>query len=161
MACASSSIVGCGDSAGARSANIKPDNMPDGQTWTGVYFNPVFGNLHMVANDNNIVGKWKRADQSAWGDLSGVATGNVMHFTWKEHKYGLVGPAAEASGKGYFVFKINSDKIPELDGEYGMGSDEVGGSWHTVKQIGKTPDMNSIKGDMQGTAPPASKDNWQ
>jgi hypothetical protein len=161
IACASVSLVGCGESGGAQSANIKPENMPEGQQWTGVYFNPVFGYLHVVQNDNDIVGRWKRADQSAWGELSGVATGNVMHFTWKEHKYGLVGPAADAKGKGYFVYKVNSDKTGELDGEYGIGDDETGGSWHNVKQTNKQPDLNSIKGDMQGTAPPASKDSWQ
>jgi hypothetical protein len=161
LACASSSLVACGGGNDAHSANIKPDNMPEGQEWTGVYFNPVFGYLHMIQNDNNIVGKWKRADSSAWGEMSGVATGNVVHFTWKEHKYGLVGPAAEAKGKGYFVFKMNSDKIGELDGEYGLGDDETGGQWHNVKQVNKKPDLNSIQGDMQGTAPPATKDSWQ
>jgi hypothetical protein len=161
LACASSSIVACGGAGDAHMAKIKPDNMPEGQEWTGVYFNPVFGYLHMIQNDNNIVGKWKRADSSAWGEMSGVATGNVVHFTWKEHKYGLVGPAAEAKGKGYFVFKMNSDKIGELDGEYGLDDDETGGQWHNVKQVNKKADLNSIQGDMQGTAPPATKDSWQ
>ncbi len=161
IACATSSIVGCGGGGGAQSAHIVPGDMPEGQEWKGVYFNPVFGYLHIVQNDNNIVGKWKRADQSAWGELSGTATGNVMHFTWKEHKYGLVGPAAEAKGKGYFVFKMDSDKVGELDGEYGIGDDETGGTWHNVKQTNKQPDLNSIQGDMQGTAPPAAKDSWQ
>ena len=160
LACASSSLVACGGAGDAHTANIKPDNMPEGQEWTGVYFNPVFGYLHMIQNDNNIVGKWKRTDSSAWGEMSGVATGNVVHFTWKEHKYGLVGPAAEAKGKGYFVFKMNSDKFGELDGEYGLGDDETGGQWHNVKQVGKKVDMNSIQGDMQGTAPPATNDAW-
>ena len=64
--------------------------------------------------------------------------------------------AAEASGNGYFVFSMNSDKIGTLDGEYGIGEDETGGQWKNVKQVGKAPDLNSIKGDMQGTAPPAA-----
>ena len=44
-----------------------------------------------------------------------MKTGNVLHFTWKEHKYGLVGPAAER-GKGYFVYKAGENGIAELDG---------------------------------------------
>jgi hypothetical protein len=161
LACASGSLVACGGSD-AHTANIKPDDMPQGETWTGVYFHPVYGYLHLVANDNNIVGKWKRTDGSAWGQVSGVATGNVLHFHWKEKKYGLVGPASESEGKGYFVYKVNSEKIPELDGKFGMGSDEVGGGdWHTVKQVRMAPDLNSIKGDNAGVAAPATKDSWQ
>src|SRR4051812_4568164 len=94
LACASSSVVGCGGGEGARTANVKPDDMPAGESWTGVYYHPVYGYLHMMESDSNVVGRWKRTDQSAWGELSGVKTGNVLHFQWKEHKYGLVGPAA-------------------------------------------------------------------
>jgi hypothetical protein len=159
LACASTSLVACGD-GGMHTANIKPDDMPAGESWTGVYYHPVYGYLHLVANTNNIVGKWKRTDTSAWGELSGVATGNVLHFHWKEHKYGLVGPAAESSGKGYFVYKVGGEKIPELDGQFGVGSDEVGADWHNVKQVRMTPDLNSIKGD-NAVAQPASKDSWQ
>ena len=163
LACASSfsprlpSLVGCGGPPPA--ANVKADDMPQGETWTGVYFHPVYGYLHMIQNDNNVIGKWKRNDQSAWGELSGVATGNVLHFTWKEHKYGLVGPAAEAKGKGYFVYKVGAEKIPELDGQFGIGSEETGADWHNVKQVRMTPDLNSIKGDVPAAQP--NRDSWQ
>ena len=158
LASASVSLVACGGPP-PNQANIKPDNMPEGETWSGVYFHPVYGYLHMVQNDNNVVGKWKRADQSAWGELSGVATGNVVHFTWKEHKYGLVGPAAESKGKGYFVYKMGAEKIAELDGQFGIDNDETGADWHNIKQIRMTPDLKSIKGD--SSVQPASKDSWQ
>ena len=161
LACASTSLVACGGDGNAHTAKITPGDMPAGESWTGVYFHPVYGYLHMIANENNVVGKWKRADQSAWGELSGVATGNVLHLQWKEHKYGLVGPAAESKGKGYFVYKPGTEKIPELDGQFGVDSDETGADWHNVKQMRVTPDLNSIKGDMGGAAQPASKDSWQ
>jgi hypothetical protein len=160
LACGSSALVACGG-GDTHTANIKPDDMPEGESWTGVYYHPVYGYLHLVANENNIVGKWKRTDGSAWGQISGVATGNVLHFHWKEHKYGVVGPSAEQSGKGYFQYKMGAEKIAELDGQFGMGSDETGGDWHTVKQVRMTPDLNSIKGDNPGVAQPASKDSWQ
>jgi hypothetical protein len=158
LASAPSLLVACGGPP-PNQATVKPDNMPEGETWTGVYFHPVYGYLHMVQTDNDVVGKWKRADQSAWGELSGVATGNVIHFTWKEHKYGLVGPAAESRGKGYFVYKMGAEKIAELDGQFGIGSDETGADWHNIKQVRMKPDMNSIKGDSTGQ--PAAKDSWQ
>jgi hypothetical protein len=154
-------LAGCAGNEGLHAANLKPGDMPADESWNGVYYHPVYGYLHMVQNDNNIVGRWKRTDQSAWGEMSGVATGNVVHFQWKEHKYGLVGPAAEQHGKGYFVYKVNNEKIPELDGQFGVDQDEVGADWHNVKQMRMKPDLNSIKGDTGGTSQPASKDSWQ
>ena len=155
-------LVACGGDSGMHAANIKPDNMPEGETWTGVYYHPVYGYLHMVENSDSVVGKWKRTDQSAWGELSGVKTGNVLHYEWKEHKIGLVGPAAESKGKGYFVYKKGTEEgIPELDGQFGIGDDEVGADWHCVKQVRMNPNLNSIGGDPSGTAAPATKDKWQ
>jgi hypothetical protein len=160
LSAASPTLVACGGEGNAHTAKIVVGEMPSGETWTGVYFHPVYGYLHMVQNENNIVGKWKRADQSAWGELSGVANGNVLHFSWKEHKYGLVGPAAESKGKGYFVYKMGAEKIAELDGQFGVDNDETGADWHNIKQVRMTPDLNSIKGDSTA-AQPAAKDSWQ
>lgn len=145
--------VGCGGPDG-KSANVVAGDMPAGETWAGVYFHPVFGNLHMVEQDNNIIGKWQRTDKSAWGQLSGTKVGNVMHFQWTEHKYGMVGPSAAVKGKGYFVYKMGPDSIAQLHGEYGLDSDEVGSTWDCVKQMaGKVPmqpDLNSISGETPG-----------
>ena len=154
-------LAGCGGGGGAKAANVQPGDMPSGESWTGVYYHPVFGYLHMQEQDTNVVGKWKRTDQSAWGELSGVKTGNVLHFSWKEHKYGLVGPAAEQAGKGYFVYKPGQEGIAELDGQFGTGNDETGGDWHNVKQKNIKPDLSSIHGDTGGTSLPATKDKWQ
>ena len=160
LAVVGSTVAGCGGSQEAKSANVKPDDMPSGETWTGVYFHPVYGYLHMVEQDTNVVAKWKRTDQSAWGELSGVKTGNVVHFTWHEHKYGLVGPSAETHGKGYFVYKMNGESIAELDGQFGLENDETGSDWHNVKQQRMVPDLNSIKGDTGGLSPSAGE-QWK
>jgi|HubBroStandDraft_5_1064220.scaffolds.fasta_scaffold339491_2 hypothetical protein len=150
------SLAACGGPSAAV-AHVTPGNMPEGESWTGVYFHPVFGYLHLVEQDTSVIGKWKRADQSAWGELSGTKVGNVLHFQWKEHKYGLVGPAAEQHGKGVFVYKMGSDnKIAELDGQFGMDDDEVGSEWHNIKQVNLKPDLGSITGDLGGTAPAAA-----
>ncbi|MEO8874100.1 MAG: hypothetical protein ABI461_00820 [Polyangiaceae bacterium] len=155
---ASSTLVACGG-GDAKAANVTPGNMPDGESWQGVYYHPVFGYLHMVEQGTSVVGKWKRTDQSAWGELSGTETGNVVHFTWKEHKYNQVGPSSTSSGKGYFVYKINSDKTAELDGQYGLGDDETGSEWHNVKQLHMNPDLNSITGG--GDDPQTSSEHLQ
>ncbi len=151
-------VPGCGDGGGdAKTAKVAPGEMPEGETWTGVYFHPVYGYLHMVEEGSNVIGKWKRADQSKWGELSGTKTGNVLHFTWKEHTIGLVGAGAESSGKGYFVYKMpKGGSIPELDGQYGLGNDETGRDWHNVKQQRMSPDLKSINGDTGGLSTPAA-----
>jgi len=128
--------------------------MPEGNEWTGVYFHPVYGYLHMIEQDQKVIGKWQRTDKSAWGQLSGTKNGNVLHFQWTEKKYGLVGPSASQTGRGYFVYAIGKDEIANLTGEYGLGQDEVGSEWNCVKQQRMNPDLNSITGDVPGGGPP-------
>ena len=98
-------LSGCAGQEGPKHAQIKAGEMPEGESFTGVYFHPVYGYLHMVEDGSNIFGKWKRADQSRWGELQGTKTGNLVRFTWKEHTIGLVGAGAESKGKGYFLYK--------------------------------------------------------
>lgn len=158
LATPSATFIGCGAPA-PLTANIKPGDMPEGESWTGVYFHPLYGYLHLTEQDTTVIGKWQRADKSAWGELSGTKVGNVLHFQWKEHKYGLVGAAAESRGRGVFVFKPGANKIPELDGQFGVNEDEVGSEWHNIKQMNMKPDLNSISGDLGGTAP-AGAGKW-
>ncbi len=145
--------TGCGGPEG-KSANVVAGDMPTGELWTGVYFHPIYGNLNLVEQDNNVIGKWQRTDKSAWGQMSGTKVGNVLHFQWRESKYGQVGPSATVKGKGYFVYKMGPDNIAALHGEYGLEEDETGSTWDCVKQMaGKqpiAPDLNSITGETPG-----------
>jgi len=150
----------CTGGGGAKFAKVKAGEMPSGEGWPGVFYNPVYGYLHMIEQDGNIVGRWKRTDGSHWGELSGSAEGNVLHYTWKEHKYGGVGPSADSHGSGQFVFKMGGNNIPELDGQYALDDSNDIGDWHCVKQMNMKPDLNSINGsntDNMGVTP----DNWK
>jgi len=146
-------IVGCGSSSDPKTAKVSSGPMPEGETWTGVYYHSVFGYLHMQEEGANVVGRWKRADQSHWGELSGTTTGNVLHYTWKEHKIGMVGASATTKGKGYFVYTVNKENVGEIDGEFGLNDSEVGSNWKNVKQVRMTPDLKSIGGDAEGVTP--------
>jgi len=152
--------VGCGGEPGAKFANVKAGDMPEGQDWPGVYYNPVYGYLHMVSQEGGVTGRWKRTDGSHWGELSGTATGNVLHFTWKEHKLGVVGPASDSHGKGVFVYKQGEQNIPELAGQYALDDSDSVGDWHCVKQVGLKPDLNQINGDSPAENP-ATQDKWK
>ena len=156
-------LVACGEGSGAKSALTKPADMPEGESWNGVYYHPVFGYLHLVDNDATVVGKWKRSDQSRWGELSGIKVGNLLHYTWKEHTYGLVGPAAQQHGKGVFVYKVedaNGHKQGKLEGVFGLNEDEVGSTWNCVKQDRMEPKLDSINGDVGGTGAPPAAGKW-
>lgn len=146
-------VVACGGGEGAKTAKIVPGPMPEGETWTGVYFHPVYGHLHLVEEGTNVVGRWKRADQSHWGEMSGTKQGNLLRYTWKEHKIGMVGPSATVHGKGYFVYKVNAEGHGELHGEFGLKDSEVGSDWKNVKLQRMQPDLKSIGGDAEGVPP--------
>lgn len=146
-------LAACGDGNDPKVAKVASGPMPEGETWTGVYFHPVFGYLHLQQEGSNVIGRWKRADHSYWGELSGTFSGNVLHYTWKEHRIGMVGASSVTHGKGYFVYKLNKENIGELDGEYGLDDSEVGSSWKNVKQVRMPPDLKSIGGDSEGVTP--------
>jgi|SRR5271170_1472854 len=156
------STVACGGSPDAKFASVKAGPLPDGQTWDGVYYNPVYGYLHIVGQEGSIVGRWRRTDSSHWGELSGTVDGNVAHFSWKEYRIGSVDPSGESKGTGVFVYKlpVADHPIAELDGQYALAESSSVGDWHCVKQEGMRPDLASVNGDNPAEAPP-SGDHWQ
>lgn len=134
---------------------IHPADMPEGGSWTGVFFNTQFGMLHMQHTGDNVVGKWKTADGSSWGEMNGEVHGNVVHFEWTEHKIGLVGPSAVSKGKGIFVYKRPAgDNVDDtLDGYWGLNNENTGNRWDCVKQRNMQPDLASIGGATETTGP--------
>lgn len=148
-------MIACGDTPSAKTAHIKAAAMPEGESWSGVYYHPVFGELHMQEEGSNIVGAWRRSDQSRWGELSGTFQGNVFHFQWKEHMTGGMGltKAGTSKGKGYFVYKMDAENRPVLKGEYGLEDTEVGSDWSCIKQTRRTPDLKSVRGDTEAIPP--------
>lgn len=150
-------VVGCGNE-GAKFP-VTAGEMPEGGSWPGVYYNPVYGYLHLVAQEGNIVGRWRRTDSSHWGELSGTVEGNVLHFSWTEHKYGAIGPSADVKGMGVFVYTPGQNKIAELDGKYALEDSKEIGDWHCVKQVGLKPDLASITGD--NPVEPAHQEQWK
>lgn len=147
------SVSACENTPTAKHAKIVPGPMPEGESWTGVYFHQVFGYLHLQEEGANVVGRWKRADQSRWGELSGTQKGNVFHYTWKEHTIGMIGASATTKGKGYFVYKMDKENRPMLEGQYGLNDDETGSDWSCIKQARMSPDLKSIGGDSEGVPP--------
>jgi hypothetical protein len=157
---ASATALGCGGGGGAKFAAVKVGTMPADETWPGVYYNAVYGYLHLQEQDGAIVGRWRRTDHSHWGELNGTVEGNVFRFKWTEHKYGVVGPAGASHGTGVFAYKMGESNIGALDGQYALDDQDSVGDWNCVKQKGVKPDISSINGDNPDSAP-VSNDHWQ
>ncbi len=144
--------LGCGSTTSAKTASVTPGDMPEGGDWTGVWYSELYGYLHMVQEGNQIDGRWMRPVKDRWGELHGTATGDVVRFTWTEHKIGAVGPSSSLKGKGYFKYKRPPGENVDdtFAGEIGRNEDETGESWEAVKQRNVNPDLKSIGGTGSG-----------
>ncbi len=140
------SLVACGKSA--QVAKIPVGEMPSGATFKGVWFNRVWGELNLVPNGEDVVGRWSSDTGGKWGQLTGKITGDVIHFDWEEHKRGYVGPNGTRSGKGYFKYiPANPPDTAHLKGEWGFENDEVGGGeWDCTLESNVEPDLSKIGG---------------
>jgi hypothetical protein len=138
----------CSSGPPPKMATAKAGEMPVGGDWTGVYFDQVYGNLHLVAEGTTVSGKWRNTEGNAWGEMSGSADGDLFKFEWKEHKIGMVGKSATSQGHGYFKYYIpKQGEAHEIRGEWGLGPDEAGRKWTAVKQFNRKPDPNSVMPD--------------
>ena len=142
------SIGACGGGQQTKVAAVKAGDLPAGGEWMGVCYSPVYGYLHLVTEGNTARGKWRTADGSAWGELHGTLTGDLLKYEWVEHKIGLVGPSATSKGRGYFKYtEPKAGEAHEINGEWGLKQDETGNSWKAVKQTNMRPDPNSVMPD--------------
>ncbi len=143
------SITACG--AGKKEdpkfAKVKAGDMPEGGDWTGVYFDPLYGYLHLTKEGTAISGAWRTEDGSAWGEMNGTVTGDLFKFEWSENKIGLVGPSAKSNGRGYFKYVVpeGENVNHEIVGEWGLDDREVGNEWKAVKQRNMAPDLASVR----------------
>jgi hypothetical protein len=107
--------------------------------WTGVYFTPVYGYLHLVETGGHVVGRWRRADRSAWGELEGRIEDATLVFDWSEHRVGIVGSPA-AGGKGSIVFlPPDEGSSPAIRVTFDPDT-----TVEAVRQVGLRPDLRAV-----------------
>ncbi len=130
-------------------ANVKPGDMPEGGEWTGVYYSPSEGYLHLVKDGGSVNAKWRTVAGDEWGELHGEVTGDLLRFSWTSHRIGQVGPGADRSGKGYFKYvRPPGDNVQdEIQGEYGLKENEAGTVWKGIKQRNMNPEPDSVLPD--------------
>jgi hypothetical protein len=152
------SVMGCSKPE-AKAPEVKPGNMPEAGEWTGVYYNPVFGHLHLVKEGNTISGKWRTTAGDKWGELSGEVVGDLLRYQWQEHVIGAVGASAGTGGHGYFRYVVpkGTNVDHEIHGEWGLNAEEAGQKWDAIKQRNQKPDPTSVMPDETQSV---SGDSW-
>jgi hypothetical protein len=142
------SLAACGPNTEVKHAQIKAGELPAGGSWQGVYFSPVYGYLHLLVDGKTAQGAWRTGGGDAYGELQGETDGNVLRYTWTQHKIGQLGGAATSTGKGYFTYSIPKEgESHRIAGEWGLGESDAGNSWEAVKQTNMQPNPNSVKPD--------------
>jgi hypothetical protein len=142
------STSACGGGKEPGVAQVKAGEMPAGGDWTGVYYDPVYGYLHLVQDGNTVNGAWRTTAGDEWGEMGGESDGNLFRYKWTQHRIGMVGPSANKSGKGYFVYRVPDQKESHvIEGERGNGDDETGEKWKGIKQTNLAPDPKSVRPD--------------
>jgi len=149
LAATGAAALGCGAPPAPTTANVKAGDLPPGGDWTGVFYSPLYGQLHLVKEGNNVSGKWRTTSGDKWGELHGEVTGDLLKYKWIEHKIGLVGPGATTEGHGYFKYFVakSENENDEIKGEWGLEKSEVGNPWSALRQRNMLPDLNSVKPD--------------
>jgi hypothetical protein len=136
-------VLGCG---GGTTSNITAGSMPENGSFSGVYFSPQYGEMHLVQNGNAVVGEFKKDERS--GKIQGEAEGDVLRFEWIEYKAMVSNRPQEARGKGHFRYMIdasNGDHV--LKGRWGLNDDDTsGGEWNAYKSRSRQPDLEGFGG---------------
>lgn len=139
--------VGCG--GGGSSVSAGP--MPAEGNFTGVYFSPQYGEMHVVQNGSAIVGKFKKDERT--GDIQGEADGDLARFEWTELKAMVSNRPQTTRGHGYFRYMVDASTGDHvLKGRWGMGDDDTaGGEWNAYKSRKLEPNLESFGGAEGGT----------
>lgn len=133
--------MGCGGAM-----NRSPGTMPQGGSFTGVWFSGEYGEMHIVQNGAAIQGRFFKDERK--GTIHGEAEGDLIEFEWIEKKAMVANRPNESRGHGYFryIIKMNgSVEEHRLEGEWGIDdNDSGGGPWTAYKMRNREPDVSSV-----------------
>jgi hypothetical protein len=130
-------------------ANVKAGDLPAAGDWSGVFYSPLYGHLHLVREGTAVSGKWRTTSGDKWGELHGEVTGDLLKYKWVEHRIGMIGPGSTTEGHGYFKYYVPADENAnhEIKGQWGLEASEIGNPWEAVRQRNMLPDPNSVSPD--------------
>jgi len=135
-------FFGCGSDR----PEIKSVPMPEDGSFTGVFFSPLYGEMHMIQNGSTVRGEYTKDERT--GKITGEADGNVMRFEWVEAKAMISNRPTETRGHGYFQYVVdpgNGDHL--LKGRWGLDDDDYGGGeWNAYKAKKREPHLSGDSG---------------
>ncbi|MEM9195434.1 MAG: hypothetical protein AAGF12_40060 [Myxococcota bacterium] len=131
--------LGCGGGRGR--ANVTAGSMPSGGSFTGVWFSPQYGEMHMLQQGASVIGEYRKDERA--GRIQGTAQGNLMRFEWTEERQLVSGRPTLTRGRGYFQYAIGDDDRHNILGEWGIDDDEVGGGeWNAYRLRNRRPELS-------------------
>lgn len=139
LALALASLVwGCGGAA----PGLRAGPMPQGGSFTGIWYSPQYGEMHMVQNGATVIGRYAKEEKT--GRLQGTADGDLMRFEWTQARELIVGRPTTSKGRGYFRLAYDeSEKAWKVEGEWGDDTSETGGGpWSAVRSRKGKPDVD-------------------
>jgi hypothetical protein len=141
MLFALSLAYGCGGGSKLPPIQVKP--MPEGGSFSGVWFSPQYGEMHVLQTGSSAIGKYTKDERH--GRLQGSIEGDVMRFEWTEQRELIAGRAVKTKGHGYFrIVKDDVEESWKLLGEWGNDDAERGGGpWTAVKSKTRKPEIDS------------------
>jgi hypothetical protein len=141
-------LVACG---GTQLPPIVVKSMPEGGSFTGVWFSPEYGEMHMRQSGASAIGRYSKDERS--GRIQGHVEGDVMRFEWTEKRELLAGRSVQTKGHGYFrITKDDADKTWKLAGEWGNDAAERGGGpWTAVKSRTMKPRVDEKGNETETT----------
>lgn len=136
-------LVACGGGGGR--ANLTPGAMPAGETFTGVYQSPQYGEMQVVQTGVQVVAEYVRDERR--GRIQGTVQGDLLRFEWSERRELVVGRPNVSRGRGYFRLVVGDDRLVYLVGEWGHENNDTGGGpWRAVRLRNRRPRVSSTTG---------------
>lgn len=142
-------LWGCGGASSRISAKKGP--MPQGGTFTGVWFSPEYGEMHLHQNGNKVVG-WYQQNERV-GRIHGTVSGNILRFEFEEKREMVVGKPTTFRGEGYFAYILekktrgeSSYEVHRLDGEWWVPGSGDTSPWTATKSKKRQPEMQPPRG---------------
>jgi hypothetical protein len=142
--------IGCGGRDKLPPIQVKP--MPEGGSFSGVWFSPQYGEMHVLQTGSSAIGRYTKDERQ--GRMQGNVEGDVMRFEWTEQRELIVGRPVQAKGHGYFrIVKDDVEDNWKLIGEWGNDAAERGGGpWTAVKSKTRKPELDSEGNASEGTS---------
>jgi hypothetical protein len=137
--CACLVLGGCGGKT--QNPALIPKSMPSGGSFTGVWFSPQYGEMHLSQSGSNAVGRYEKDERR--GRIQGSVEGDIMRFEWTEKREIIKNRPMETKGHGFFrITKNEAEDTWNLAGEWGNDQAETGGGpWTAVRSKTMQPDV--------------------